>query len=71
MIPIKSLYFEAGSKHLEPGEERREGESFLFANGRISTHFDDIHMKLSTHCYFEVLFHCMLSKYENCKNRFL
>ena len=34
---------------------------FLSSNGRISTHFDDIHLKLSKHGYFEVRFHSMLS----------
>ena len=36
-----------------------------FSNGRISTHFDDIHLKLSTYAYFEVRFHSILSKYKN------
>ena len=40
----------------------------LSSNGRISVHFDDIHLRLSTHGYFEVCFHSMFSKYENSKN---
>ena len=34
--------------------------SFLSSNGRISAHFDNIHLKLSTHAYFEVHFKSML-----------
>ena len=45
--------------------------NFLSPNGRILVHFDNIHLKFLTHAYFEVRFHSMLSKYENCKNRFL
>ena len=41
--------------------------NFLSSNGRISTHFDDIHLKLSTNANFEVQFHSMKSKYENSK----
>ena len=44
---------------------------FLSSNGRISTHFEDIHQKLSTHASYEVHFHSMLSKYEIAKNGFL
>ena len=40
---------------------------FLSSNGRISAHFHDIHLKFSTHAYFEVCFHFMLSKYEILK----
>ena len=45
--------------------------SFLSSNGRISAYFDNINIKWSTHAYFEVCFHSMLSKYENSKNRML
>ena len=41
--------------------------SFLSSNGSISAHFDNIHLKLSTHTHFEVCFHSMLSKYKNSK----
>ena len=41
--------------------------SFLSSNGRVSTHFDGIHLKLSIHAYFDVRFHSMPSKYENTK----
>ena len=44
--------------------------SVLSSNGYISAHFDNIHIKLSTHAYFEVRFHFMLSKYENSRLRF-
>ena len=36
----------------------------------MSSHFDTIHVKLSTHAYFALLFHSMLSEYENSKNKF-
>jgi len=39
--------------------------SFLSSIGRISAHFDDISIKLSTLANFDVCFHSMLSKYEN------
>ena len=45
--------------------------SLLSLNGHMSSHFDIIHLKLSTHAYFAVPFHVMWSKYENSKNRFL
>ena len=38
--------------------------SFLPSNGRISVHFDNIHLKLSTHVHFEVRFYPMLSEYK-------
>ena len=44
--------------------------SSLSLNGHISFHFYTIHLKLSTHAYFPVLFHSMWSKYENSKNTF-
>ena len=42
----------------------------LSLNGHTSSHFDIIHLKLSTHAYFTVLSHSMWLKYENSKNRF-
>ena len=36
----------------------------------MSSHFDTIHSKLSTHAYFALLFHSMLSENENSKNKF-
>ena len=41
--------------------------SLLSSNDCILVHFDNIHLKLSTHIYFEVCFHSILSKYENSK----
>ena len=41
--------------------------SFLFSNCRTSVHFDNTHLKLSTHAYFKVRFQSMLIKYENSK----
>ena len=60
---MKSSHFEA--LHLE------NMASFLSSNGCISANFDNIHPKLSTHYYFEVRFHSILSKYENSKNIFM
>ena len=54
IVPIKALYFETGSKRLEPGEKH---SGFFGSNGRISSHLDNIRLKLSTHAYFKVLFH--------------
>ena len=34
--------------------------SFLSSNGRVSSSFDNIRLKLSTHGYFEVRFHSVL-----------
>ena len=45
--------------------------SFLSSNDSISFLFDNIYLKLSTHAYFEVHFHSMVSKYENSENGFL
>ena len=45
--------------------------SLLSLNGHISSHFDTIHLKLSTHGYFALLFHSISSEYENSKNKFL
>ena len=45
--------------------------NLLSLKGHISSHFDTIHFKLSTHAYFPLLFHSMWSKTENFKNRFL
>ena len=44
--------------------------SLLSLNGHMSSHFDTIHLKLSTHAYFALLFHSMLSEYENSKINF-
>ena len=41
--------------------------SFLLLNGRISSHFDIIRLKLPTHTYFVVLSHSMWSKYKILK----
>ena len=73
IVPITSRYYEAGSKRLETGEKYSglHDKFSAFKNGCISTHFDDIRLKLSTNGYFEVGFHFMLSKKENSKNRFL
>ena len=46
-------------------------ERFLSSNGRISTHFDDIHIKLSKHGYFEVRFHSILSNMKILKLDFV
>ena len=45
--------------------------SLLSLNGHMSSHFDIIHLKLPKHAYFALLFHSMLSEYENSKNKFL
>ena len=37
----------------------------LSLNGRISSNFDTIHLKLSTHAYFTVFFHSTWSEYIN------
>ena len=44
--------------------------SLLSSNGHMSSHFDTIHVKLSTHAYFALFFHTMLSDYETSKNKF-
>ena len=55
---MKSLYFKSGSKCLEPGE-KDSGlyyyKFFLLLNDRISSHFNDICLKLPTDAYFIVL----------------
>ena len=38
-------------------------------SGYILTYFDNVRVKLSTHAYFEVLFHSPRSKYINYNNR--
>ena len=45
--------------------------NLLPLNGHMSSHFDTIHLTLSTHAYFAVLFRAMRSKYGNSKNIFL
>ena len=64
MVPIKSVYFVSGSKGLE-SEKNTEVymASFLSLKGHISVHFDNIHLKLSTHANPEVHFHFMLTKH--------
>ena len=41
--------------------------SFRSLNGRISSHFDNINLKVSAHVYFMVLSHSMRSKYKILK----
>ena len=58
MIPIKSLYYESGSKRLE---NRRKIQRFcmtslLSSSGRNSAYFDNIPLKLSKRGYSEVCF---------------
>ena len=43
--------------------------SLLSSNDRVSVHFENIHLSLST-AYFEALFHSMLSKHEHSKRYF-
>ena len=45
--------------------------SLLSLNRHVSSHLDNIHLKLSTYAHFALLFHSMLSEYENSKNKFL
>ena len=45
--------------------------SLLSFNGHMSPHFDTIHLKVSTHAYFALLFHSTLSEYENSEIKFL
>ena len=45
--------------------------SLLSLNGHRSSNFDTIHLKLLTYAYFVLLFHSMLSEYENSKNELL
>ena len=45
--------------------------SLLSLNGHMSSQFDTIHLKLSKHAYFTLLFHSMLPEYENSKHKFL
>ena len=45
--------------------------SLLSLNCHMSSHLDTIHLKLLTHAYFALLFHSILSKYENSKNKIL
>ena len=53
IVYIKSLY-------LEPGEEYCGLHSkFSIPNGRISSHFDSICLKLQAHVYFMVFSHSM------------
>ena len=42
--------------------------SFLSLNGRISSHFSNIRLRLPTHVYFIVLSHSIGSKYKRSKN---
>ena len=44
--------------------------SFRSSNGRISFHFDNIRLNLSTHIYVLVLAHSMLSNLKNSRSRF-
>ena len=43
---------------------------FRSSNGRNSSHFDNIRLKLSTYVYFMVLSHSVGSKYKNSKKDF-
>jgi len=70
IAPIESLYYESGSKRLEPGDK------FSASYGKFSVFkwscfilFDYIHLKLSAHIYFVVLSHSMRSKYKNCRRK--
>ena len=45
--------------------------NLLSLNGHMSSHLDTIHLKVSTHAYFALLFHSTWSKYKNSKNKFL
>ena len=45
--------------------------SLMSLNGHMSSHFDTIHLKLSTHAYFALLFQSMLSEYGSSKSKFL
>ena len=40
----------------------------LSGNDRMLAHFENIHLKLYTHSYFEECFHPILSKYNNSNN---
>ena len=47
MVPIESLYFVSGSKHLEPGKIQKSFmASYLSSNGHISIYFHNINLKL-------------------------
>ena len=72
IVPIKSQLFESGSKQLEPGGKYSGVcmASLLSSYSCISAYFDNIHLALSTHTYFKVLFYSMCSKYINAKNEF-
>ena len=71
IVLIESLYFMSDSKHVETTENTMICMArFLSSNGQILSYFDNICLQLSTHAYFEVCFHSMLSKYENSKNEY-
>jgi len=72
MLPIKSLYFESGSKRLESGEE------YSGVHGKFSIvkwwyfiHLGNISLKLSKYVYFMLLSHSTRSQYKYYKNLFL
>ena len=45
--------------------------SYLQSNGRTSSQFEKVRLKLSAFAYFFMFFHSMWSKYEDSKNTFL
>ena len=72
IVPIQSLYFESGSKCLQPGEEYSGlYGTFTIVNWSYSIYLDNIHSKLAKHVYFMVLSHSMRSQYKSSKNLFL
>ena len=62
IVTIKSLYFESGSKRLQP-EEEYSGLLWhvSIVNWSYSIYLDNIHSKLAKHVYFMVLSHSMRS----------
>jgi len=56
----KSQYFESGTKRCKA--------RFRSSNGHISSHFNNIHVKLQTHVYSMVLFHSMRSRGKHSNN---
>ena len=70
IVPVKSLYFEAGSKSLE------QGGKYSGLYGKLSIikwpnfiPFRQYSPKLPTHVYAIVLSHSVWSKYRNSKNK--
>ena len=64
LVPIKPLYFEAGSKSYDQAENTLICMArLLSSNSHISSIVDTIYLKLSMHAYCMELFHSKWSKF--------